>query len=260
MITVILTKPDKFGPQIAIVIHASTTICSYSSLPHSTTTWHLPTVSFLTTTKETGKHPHTGSTTLNIFFFFFQNTCSLTFFPQHILPILCLPSFKFFFFSTPLPYKTLLLNLFSFPASMHACYSPFSQNNCLRNEINTYLVKFPWQIGIQCPPNYHPSTFNPIHDTQIGYFTFPTVSHDLPSGNDIGLHTIRLLLTFDSWLSLLTQDVISKLICSSTFQRIILICSTLYHIFYISPMLTWIPLSVMFYPYHLHLCKTRSSP
>ena len=102
-------------------------------LPYSIHQQFSPSVSVLITTKETGQMPsyrlhhtqHSFHMLLNIYW-------------QYILPILCLPCFNFFlFFSTPLPYKI-------FPANMHMLSSYFT-NNCLGNEISTYLIKFPWQ-------------------------------------------------------------------------------------------------------------------
>ena len=86
---------------------------------------------------------------------------------------------------------------------MHMLFSLFLQNNCLRNEISTYLIKFPWQYEFDALQiiTLVPSIPFATHGLTTSLFL---VSHDLPSSNDIGLHTIRLLLTFDSWFSLLT--------------------------------------------------------
>ena len=124
------------------------------------------------------------------------------FFLQHILPVLCLPCFKFFFFN-PTTLQDLTTNFFSFP-QVCMCYSLFSQNNCLRNEISTYLVKFLWQYEFNALQIITLAPLTPFVTHGLATSLFP-VSCDLPSGNDIGLHTIRLLLTFDSWLSLLAR-------------------------------------------------------
>ena len=155
------------------------------------------------------KHTNTGFTILNIFFFFSPSAHMLPniFFPQHthffLFSILCLPCFNRSFFllnPTNLPDPTPIFSFFSLQACTH--YFFHSQ---LPKDWKQYLPhQVPMAIWIWCPPNYHPSTFDPIHDTHIGYFTFPA-SCDLSSGNDIGLHTIKLFLTFDSWLSLLTK-------------------------------------------------------
>ena len=177
--------------------------------------------------------------------------------PQHILPILCLPCFKFFlFFNT---------NTLQDPSHKHACAILlfFLTNNFLENNISTYLVKFPWSYefdALQFITLALLTTFTP-HRLAASLFS---VSCDLPSSNDIGLHTIGVLLTSNSWFSLLARCNLKTYLFFHIFGKLYSHSShcIIYFIilFYISPMLTQIPLSVMFYAYHLHLCKTQSSP
>ena len=49
-------------------------------------------------------------------------------------------------------------------------------------------------------PIYHSSASDTICNMLIGYSIFQ-VSHDPPSSNDIGLHTIGILITLNSWFS-----------------------------------------------------------
>ena len=80
----------------------------------------------------------------------------------------------------------------------------FSYKNLLRYESCPYLIKFPWQYESNALHNVISSTPLTPFATHIDYLPFP-VSHDLSSGNDLGFHTIELLLTFDSWFLFLQR-------------------------------------------------------
>ena len=86
---------------------------------------------------------------------------------------------------------------------MHALFSFFT-NNCLRNEISTYLINFPWQYEFNALQIITLAPLTPFTTHGLTTSLFPDFC-DLPSGNDIGLHTIRLLLIFYSWFSLLAR-------------------------------------------------------
>ena len=74
----------------------------------------------------------------------------------------------------------------------------FSQDNCLRNQIVTYLIQFPWQYGFNTLQFIILAPLIPFATHRLAMPLFP-VFCDLLSSNDIGFHTIGLLLTFNSW-------------------------------------------------------------
>ena len=109
---------------------------------------------------------------------------------QHIVPVLWLPWSKFL---TPLCHRILLLTLLF--KSFHALL--LFQCNCLKSEISTHLIKFPWQYEFDALQIVTLAPLTPFATHRLATPLFP-VSHDLLPNNDIGFHTIRLLLTFDS--------------------------------------------------------------
>ena len=127
-------------------------------------------------------------------------------FRQHTFsfsPIHSLPCFNFFFF----PFSTLLtcqtpLQYFPFLCKP-ACTILFTCN-CLRNESCTYLIGFPWQYEFNALQIISSAPSTPFM-THASATSLLPVSCDLSSGNDIGLHTIKLFLTFNSWFSLLAK-------------------------------------------------------
>ena len=124
---------------------------------------------------------------------FFQTMCSLTqffFISFLLLPILLIT--LFYFFLTPSHYRTSL-----FP-SLPVFVIYFSQNNCLRNQISTYLIQFPWQYGFDTLKFIILAPLTPFATHRLAMPLFP-VFCDLLSSNDTGFHTIGLLLSFDSW-------------------------------------------------------------
>ena len=133
------------------------------------------------------------------------------------------------------PTRPYFLFFFS-PQVFHTLFS-FSQNNCLRNEISTYLIKFPWQYEFNALQIITLAPLTPFATHRLATSLFP-VFHDLPFGNDIGFHTISLLLPFDSWFALLTRCNLKNLFVPPHFGELYSIYSTQYHMFYISPMLT----------------------
>ena len=175
-------------PQIATIINELMTNCSYSPplYPYCHTTptnSFLPCVSFLTTTKINKWHTNTDSTMIHIFFSsfslpLFQPACFLTFslfsfflFPQHTLFLI------FFCFSllnsTNLPDPPILF-LFSFLPTC-TCYSFTLKSPKVWKLYLPHQV--PMAIWIWCPPKYYQlSTFDPIHNTHIGYLPFSLFS------------------------------------------------------------------------------------
>ena len=139
--------------------------------------------------------------------------CSLTNFPQ----IIFTHSFDYpvLFFLHPITLRDLPFSFFSLQIFM--LY--FSQNNCLRYQISTYLITFPWQYGFNTLQIIILAPLTPFTTHRLATPPFP-VSHDLPSGNDIGFHTIGLLLSSIHGSNFM-RGVISKLVCHSKFWRII---------------------------------------
>ena len=190
LLTVILTKPDKFE-----ATNCYCHPCIYNSLLILTTApqhCHVAsTNSFLhlfhssLQQKKQSKHPHTGSTPQHF------STCSLRYFCSTFYPFFAYPVLNFFLQPH---YPTG-----SFPQTC-MCY-------CLGDEISTYLVKSPGQCEFDALQiiTLAPSTPFATHRLATSLFS---VSRDLPSGNDIGLHTLRLLLTFDLWFLLLVRCIL----------------------------------------------------
>ena len=120
LLTVIPTKPDKFE-----ATNCYCHPCIYNDLLILTTTplhcnkastnSFLPLFHSSLQQKKQVKHPHTGSTMLNIF-----STCSLTFFHNTFYPFFAYP--VLYFSQTPLPYKIFILNFFF---HKYACPIPF---------------------------------------------------------------------------------------------------------------------------------------
>ena len=134
--------------------------------------------------EETAKHNYTGSTMLNIFAdHMLLNIFSLsTFYPFFAYPVLN--------FSQP-HYPTRPYSFFSFlSASLHMLFS-FSQNNCLRNEISTYLIKIPWQYEFSALQIIILAPSTPFVTHRLATSLFP-VSHNPSSSNDIGFHFMVL--------------------------------------------------------------------
>ena len=100
------------------------------------------------------------------------------------------------FFLNPTTLQDLPSNFFSLQV-FHALFFP---NINLRNQISTYLIKFPWQYGFDALQIIILAPLTPFVTHRLAMPLFP-VSHDLPSGKDIGFHTIGLLLTF--WFMIL---------------------------------------------------------
>ena len=71
----------------------------------------------------------------------------------------------------------------------------------LKNSVSTHLVQFPWQYGFATLQFYHSSASDTIHDILMGYSIFFQVSRGPLSSNDIGLHTIGILITINSLFS-----------------------------------------------------------
>ena len=95
-------------------------------------------------------------------------------------------------------------------ASLHMLF--FSLKNLLRYESCTYLVKFPWQYKSDALQNVISSaSLTPSATHTLATCLFP-VSRDLSSGNDIGFHTIELLLTLAIHGSHFCKDVTSTLL------------------------------------------------
>ena len=108
----------------------------YSPLPHPTATQHLPTVFSICFSPHYNKR-NRSNTLIQVplcstFFHMLLNIFCSTFYPFFAYPV-----FIFFLYQPHYPTR-------SFPTSMQALFSVFT-NNCLGNEISTYLIKFPWQ-------------------------------------------------------------------------------------------------------------------
>ena len=122
-----------------------------------------------------------------------------SFFPTHTLfSILCYSLLNSTACQTP---ALLFPSLFS----CQPAYAILYPKNLLRYESCTYLIKFPWKYKSDALQNIissAPST--PFATHTLATCLFP-VSCDLSSSNDIGFHTIELLLTFNSWFSFLQR-------------------------------------------------------
>ena len=130
----------------------------------------------------------------------------------------------------------------------------------LRYESCTYLIKFLWQYESDILQKCHQlSTFDPICDTHIGYLPSP-ISSDLSSGNDIGFHTIELLLTFDSGFSFLLSCNLNTIFINFTHTQHAV--SYNFMLYFSHIMIIRITLSVKFFFIStvMQFCSTRSSP
>ena len=103
-------------------------------------------------------------------------------------------------FHTLADHNALICKIFC--ASSALCHALLFQN-CLR--IKSVLTSSSFCVVVNLlPPNYYISIFDTICNMLNGYTIFPNFSHDPFSGNDIGLHTIGILITLDS--RFLTQE------------------------------------------------------
>ena len=121
-----------------------------------------------------------------------------------------------------------------FCTSLAKCHTLLHQN-CLR--IKSVLTLSSSHVNVNLPtPNYHPSTFDTIHNMLNGYTIFPS-SHNPLSGNDIGLHTIRTLITLDSWFLIQERCNLILVCCIQipiNYTYIQSICTSMYPIFIMS--------------------------
>ena len=113
--------------------------------------------------------------------------CSLPkFFSNHFsLPLL----FDYLvLFLTPSHHRTLIFLFANF-------HTLFTQNNCLWNQVSTYLIQFPWQYGFDTLHFITLAPLTPFSTCRLATPLFPVSCH-LLSSNDIGFLHNRAFINF----------------------------------------------------------------
>ena len=95
------------------------------------------------------------------------------------------------------PQHTMMHSICDFSVQISNVSCSITSKNCFR--IKSVLTLSSSHVVANLPtPNYHPSTFDTICNMLTGYTIFPSFLQPT-SSNDIGLHTIGILITLNSW-------------------------------------------------------------
>ena len=81
------------------------------------------------------------------------------------------------------------------------CFHTLLLPNCFRIKSSTYLVKFPWCYEFATLQIITLAPFTPFTTCWLAT-PFFQVSHNPLSSNDTGCHTVWILITLNSWLSI----------------------------------------------------------